>query len=98
MFRHVVMFRWAIGIDADALSRALDELRRLPERVPEVRAFTVGVDAGIAADNHDCVVVADFDDRAAYERYAAHPVHRALVSEHLRPLLAARSAVQHDLD
>lgn len=97
MFRHVVVFRWAPDVDARALQQALDALRRLPDRVPEVRAFTVGLDAGLADDNHDCVVVADFDDRAAYERYARHPAHLSLVADHLRPLLQDRVAVQHDL-
>lgn len=98
MFRHVVMFRWAPDAAAEDADRALEELRRLPDRIPDVRTFSVGIDAGLAADNYDCAVVAEFDDSAAYDRYAEHPAHLELLAEHMRPVIGARVAVQHELD
>jgi hypothetical protein len=98
MFRHVVMFRWKDDADPDQIGAALDGLLALPDLIPGVRSFTVGADAGLGPANHDVVVVVEFDDQAAYETYAEHPAHVALVTDHLRPLIADRAAVQHPLD
>ena len=94
MYRHVVMFRWAEDADEGAVADALAGLGELPGQVPEVRSFAVGRNAG-AGDNHDVVVVVDFDDADAYRRYAEHPAHVELVTQRLRPITAARAAVQH---
>jgi hypothetical protein len=42
------------------------------------------------------VLIADFPDVEAYRRYAADPVHLAVIAEHVRPWLAARSSVQYE--
>lgn len=97
MFRHIVLFRWRDDAAADAKTAALEGLAALPGQIPDVRSFRFGTNAG-AADNFDVGVVADFDDADAYQRYAEHPAHVALVTERLRPIIAARAAVQHRLD
>jgi hypothetical protein len=45
--------------------------------------------------NADTVLIADFPDREAFYRYSQDPVHRAVVAEHVRPYLKARSALQY---
>lgn len=95
MLRHVAMFRWSAAATDEAraeLSAALDEL---PERIASVRAFAHGPDAGLAVDNWDHVVVADFDDEAAYLEYRDHPDHQAVIAEKVRPILAERAGVQY---
>jgi hypothetical protein len=97
MFRHCVMFRFKDGTTPATVAEvrtALDGLRHLPM----VRRYEFGTDAGLAEDNFDFALVADFDDRAGYEAYAADPAHVAVLSGHLRPNIAARSAVQYDID
>ena len=42
------------------------------------------------------MVVADFDDVDGYLVYRDHPDHQAVIQELIRPILAARAAVQHD--
>ena len=76
-----------------------DGLRALPAQIPEIRSYRVGVDAGLAAQgNSDLVVVADFDDVAGYLVYRDHPVHQDVIAQRIRPILASRAAVQHELD
>jgi hypothetical protein len=41
------------------------------------------------------VLIAEFPDAEAFLRYAQDPVHLAVLAEHVRPWLAARSAVQY---
>ncbi len=94
-FRHVVMLRFADDATDAQVDGVADALRTLPDAIPELRSYVVGVDAGLAPDNHSLVVVADFDSQADYETYRDHPTHRAVIDEHIRPILAGRSAVQH---
>ena len=99
MFRHVVMLRWTDTATADDRRAVLDGLASLPPAIPEIRSYRVGVDAGLVPDaNFDLAIVADFDDIAGYLVYRDHPVHQAVIAEHIRPILASRAAVQHELD
>jgi hypothetical protein len=58
-------------------------------------SLVVADDAGITDGNADTVLLADFPDEEAFTRYARHPVHLAVIAEHVRPWLAGRSAVQY---
>jgi hypothetical protein len=58
-------------------------------------SLVVAEDAGLADGNGDAVLIADFPDVEAYQRYAQDPVHQSVLAEHVRPWLAARAAVQY---
>lgn len=93
-FRHVVMFRWNDAAD-DAGRRAVsDALALLPAQIPEILRYRFGPDVGLADGNWDFAVVADFADQAGYEVYRDHPVHQAVITDRIRPLVAQRAAVQ----
>ena len=58
----------------------------------------IGADARINDGNFDFVVVADFDDVNGYLVYRDHPDHHvAVITDHIRPILAERCAVQHEI-
>ena len=97
MLRHVVLFTWSAATDEERRATTLAALRRLPEEVGGMTAFAVGDDAGLREGNADTALVADFPDTEAYLRYAQHPVHLAIIDEHVRPHLAARSSVQYEI-
>ena len=95
MFRHVVMFRWADGVDdahVDEVARRLDEL---PEAISAIRSYRHGRDAQVNEGNYDYVVVADFDSSDDYVVYRDHPDHTAFVSELIAGRVADRAAVQY---
>jgi hypothetical protein len=94
MIRHVVVFTWSDSAGAEERTQVVDALRRLPEQVGGMTAMTVAEDAGLTAGNAHAVLIADFPDAEAFARYAAHPVDQAVIAEHIRPILAGRSAVQ----
>jgi len=99
MFRHVVMLSWVDTAADEDRRAARDALETLPPAIPEIRSYRVGVDAGLAPEgNSDLVVVADFDDLAGYVLYRDHPTHQDVIARFIRPILAARAAVQHELD
>ena len=97
MIRHVVVFTWSADADADAGRRArtLQALRALEQDVGGMTSLVVADDAGLTDGNADTVLVAEFADEEAFTRYARDPVHLAVIAEHVRPWLAARSAVQY---
>ena len=97
MLRHVVLFTWTDAADAARRATTVEALRRLREDVGGMSSLTVSDDAGLVEGNAHTVLVADFPDADAFQRYAGDPVHQAVLAEHVKPYLAARSAVQYEL-
>jgi Stress responsive A/B Barrel Domain len=97
MIRHVVTFRWSEAADGARRAAILEALRGLEQDVGGMTALVVAADAGLSDGNADAVLIADFPDADAFSRYAQDPVHQAVLAEHVRPWLAARSAVQYQV-
>jgi Stress responsive A/B Barrel Domain len=97
MLRHVVIFTWTEDTDPATREATLAALRRLPEEVGGMTSFQVGPDAGLVEGNAHTALVADFPDVEAFRAYAADPRHLAVIAEHVKPNLAARSAVQYEV-
>jgi len=98
MLRHVVVFTWKPGTSAESLADLRAGLAALPGQIPEIRAYSFGDDAGMAAGNEAFAVVADFDDEAGWRSYATHPSHVEVLDGLVRPILARRHAVQFHCD
>ncbi len=96
MFRHVVMVKFTPEATDEQKQALREGLATMPEQIPEVRAYRFGDDAGVSADNYDFVVVADFEGQDGFLTYWDHPAHQKLVADLLRPIVAARAAVQHE--
>ncbi|WP_113704426.1 Dabb family protein [Nonomuraea lactucae] len=94
MIRHVVLFTWTDAATDEQKEAVVTELRKLPAAIPQLRAYAFGPDAGINQGNHDFAVVADFDSVDDYLVYRDHPLHQAVIAEHIKPIVAARAAVQ----
>lgn len=97
MFRHVVLLRWIPEATEEQRSRVESGLLELPGLIPEIRDYKFGADVRVSEGNFDLAVVADFDDVDAYYVYRDHPDHLAVINERIRPILAARAAVQHEI-
>src|ERR687889_75631 len=97
MLRHVVLFTWTEDTAPETRSATVAALRRLPEEVGGMTSFAVGPDAGLVEGNAHTALVADFPDVEAWRRYAEHPVHLQIIADHVKPILAARSAVQYEV-
>ena len=98
MLRHVVLFTWKADASDVEIRAFAEGLAALPGRIPEIRSYRFGPDAGLAGGgNDDFALVADFDDAEAYRRYAEHPAHRHVIAELLWPILGGRHAVQYEM-
>lgn len=98
MFRHVVMMQLAeSATDAD-LTAIIDGLETLPGLIPEILSYSVGRDLGVQEGSYDLVIVADFEDQAAFDVYNANQDHLDVINTFIVPHRGARSAVQYTLD
>src|SRR4051794_16440784 len=95
MLRHVVLSTWSDAADARQRKATVQALRRLRQDVGGMTSLIVADDAGLSDGTADTVLIADFPDVESYYRYAQDPVHIAVLAEHVRPWLAARSALQY---
>ena len=81
----------------DDLTAIIEGLEALPGLVPEILSYSIGRDLGIQDGSYDLVIVADFEDRAAFDAYNANADHLEVISAKIKPHLGARSAVQYAL-
>ena len=98
MLRHVVCLQFKPEATAADRQAIADALAALPARIPQLRDYRFGIDAGIAAGNFDFAVVADVDDAEGFAAYRDDPEHQRIIVELIRPILAGRAAVQFWID
>ncbi len=92
--RHVVLLTFAETASVRDREAARDALRTLPAEIPEIEAYSVGLDAGLSAGNATMAIVADFASEGDFAAYVAHDAHQRVISERIAPFLAGRAAVQ----
>lgn len=97
MLRHVVFFNWSSEATEAQKDAARAALAALPGQIGTIRRYEFGDDLGHADGNYDFALVADFDDEAGWRTYLEDPAHVAVVQNHLRPILAGRTAVQYSV-
>jgi hypothetical protein len=96
MFRHVSLLTFTDETTAKDVRAITEALQGLPARIPALRDYRIGTDAGLADGNAHFAVVADFDDVAGYVSYRDDPEHQRILAEMVRPHLASRSAAQYE--
>ncbi len=97
MIRHVVCLELAPETSEADRRAIVDGLGTLPGAIPEIRAYSFGLDLGLAEGNASVGIVADFDSPADFQVYAQHPAHLAVIAERIKPHVARRLALQYDL-
>jgi heme-degrading monooxygenase HmoA len=97
MIRHVVLFTWDDAMTEEMEQQFAAELTALAQRVPGLRAYHAGPDAGLVEGNFDFAVVADFDDADSYLAYRTDPEHQEIIGRLSRPHTASRASVQYEI-
>ena len=93
MIRHVVMWKFRPGCEAEA-EEFLTRLRALGGELEMIRAMRVERDSSGRADHFDAVLLADFDDDKALAAYLADPRHLA-VSALCKAIREQRASVDY---
>lgn len=68
----------------------IDSLRQFAREIPEVQSLTVGKahpsPSKLVDSTFDLCFTMEFDDQAALDRYARHPIHQSAASDLFLPL------------
>lgn len=91
MLRHIVMWKFRPGTEAEQ-DLFLTALQGLYGEVPELKYCEVR--RAVAGSDCDAVLISDFEDQAALERYKNDPRHQA-VSALCRSIRTDRAAVDY---
>ena len=97
MIRHVVMFRWKPGVEEAHVAALTAAFQRLPGLIPQIVSYAYGADLGVAANNFDYAVTAEFASVDDFAAYRDHPEHQAVVQTFIAPHIEDRHAVQFAL-
>ena len=98
MYRHVILFIWKPGTTSEQVAAAHRSLATLPDRLPHIRAFSAGPDAGRLQHNADYALIADFDDPSGYLAYRDGPYHLSIIDRFMAPIIESYVRVQYHAD
>lgn len=101
MIRHIVMFQFKEEAEgrtkAENVSITRNMLDALPGKIEWIRnSYTALAAEGAVQGNYDLLLVSDFDDLKALERYKVHPEHVA-VGNFMRPVRISRVCMDIEL-
>lgn len=75
MLRHIVMWKFRPGTEAER-DLFLTGLQGLYGVIPELKSCRVL--RGMEGSDYDAVLISEFENREALERYKTHPWHKAV--------------------
>jgi hypothetical protein len=97
MIRHVVMFRWQQGVEADHVAAMTEAFAELPSLIDQIVSYSYGPDLGLAGTNFDYAVTGEFASVEDFFAYRDHPAHQAIVQTYIASYVSERCAVQFSL-
>jgi hypothetical protein len=95
VYRHIVLFKFDPATTAEDRARVVEALEAMPPAVPEIRALTVGWNAG-GASNYDLALQVDFADAAGYAVYGPSDAHQHAWLDVIKPLATELAVIQYD--
>lgn len=93
-FRHVALFRWRPGTAAEQIDPVTPALEALAATLDGLRSYACGPGLGLSETSYDYGVVAEFDDRTAWDAYMANAEHDRIRAELIAPIVAERASIQ----
>lgn len=96
MFRHIGLLTLNDSATTTHRNGIAEALRALPGQIPGLERAEVGTDAGLTEGNADLMFTMTFDSRASWEAYRSHAAHVAVLTDHIKPVLASKTFVQID--
>jgi Stress responsive A/B Barrel Domain len=86
MYIHMFAFRFKPAVTEEKKQEIVAAIRALQKDIPEVLEAWVGINESPRGQGYELGGVMKFADAAAFDRYAAHPVHQKLL-RWLMPLI-----------
>jgi hypothetical protein len=83
MIKHIVMWRMKNDVEGqekqEQASSMKAHLESLPQAVPQIRHFEIGLNVNQSERAMDIVLYSEFDSREDLNTYSAHPAHQEAV-------------------
>jgi len=79
MIKHIVAWNFDNENKRENIEMVKDLLESLPNKIPEILEFEVGVNLKKTEFSKDLVLISEFKDLAALRAYAEHPEHQKAV-------------------
>ena len=96
MIRHIVLLTFVDTASDGQIHAVEDALSKLPDRLPQLKAYVIGRDLKLNDANATFAVAADFDDVDGYIAYRDDAEHKRIITELITPILAGRTAAQYE--
>jgi hypothetical protein len=97
MIQHLVLITFVPEATDEQRRAVVDGLVDLPNRIPEIASYHVGLDLGLADGNASVGIAAQFATEADWATYQADPAHQAVINDLIAPIRQSRTAVQFTL-
>ncbi len=94
MLLHIGMLTLAENAGAAEREAIAQGLHDLVGVVPGLLRAEVRVDAGLKDGNASLLFTMTFEGEEAWRAYGDHPAHRAVLTDHIVPVLAAKAFLQ----
>jgi hypothetical protein len=94
MVTHVVIFTWLPGVTLEQVDAFSEALSRMAMAFLETATIRHGRDLAYRPGSGDYAMIATFEDRAGWDAYQTHPIHKAFVRDFVTPLQASRLTIQ----
>lgn len=94
--RHVVLMHFETDADPAYVERLSHGIAALARDVPEIATAFWGADVTDVEDHADYVLMFDFTDRAAYERYRVHEAHKRFIADFMRDVPMRKTRIQFE--
>ena len=97
MIEHVVLFQWKEDASPSAIASAVDALKALKAKIPEIVDLSCGANFSNRSQGFQFGLVVRFQNRAALEEiYQPHPAHQDVLQHFLKPIIADVLAVDYE--
>lgn len=96
MIKHIVLLKWKEGTTVEQIDLIDSAFSNFIERRDYIVGFEYGPDLGLAQNEYDYGLVAEFDSLADFEKYVQDGEHQMLMQRLVKPLLAGHTSLQFD--
>ncbi len=94
-FRHIMLMNFNETAKTEQIEAAVAGLRTMPDRVPGILRYEVGLDLGLGDSNPDLGLVADFESESDWRSYLDHPAHLELIGNQIQAVKGSVTRIQY---
>tara|TARA_R110000787_G_scaffold89099_1_gene188713 strand:+ start:210 stop:503 length:294 start_codon:yes stop_codon:yes gene_type:complete len=96
MIRHITLINFKADATQAQKEEALKAFQQLPQHIPGILEFHVGLDLGLLEGNASLAVQATFAKKEDFLAYSTHEAHGSVIFPVCGPIMAGYSTAQFE--